>query len=141
MSNQTDMNVRDSSPLNLYPLAKAIHSLRDALAYPKNEFTRDATVRCFEYTFDLSGKILRRYLEAETGIEAFNLKEVFRYAGRQDIVMSVEAWFVYLKRRHLAMITGSGRIAEETYQLAEAFLDDAQALLNELAARCGNRGQ
>jgi nucleotidyltransferase substrate binding protein (TIGR01987 family) len=123
-------------PLNLAPLAKAVDSLRDALAQPKNPYTRDATIQRFEYTFELSWKTLRRYLAMETGVDAFNLKDLFRQAGRQGIIANVEAWFAFLKGRNLTSHTYNEKTAEETYKLAASFLVHAQAMLDELRRRC-----
>ena len=130
------MNSSNTTSLNLVPLARAVDSLRDALAQPKNPYTRDATIQRFEYTFELSWKALRRYLAAETGLDVFNQKEVFRQAGRQGIITDVESWFGYLKGRNLTSHTYNVKTAEETYRLAAAFLRDAQALLDELRRRC-----
>jgi nucleotidyltransferase substrate binding protein (TIGR01987 family) len=130
------MNNSDTTPLNLAPLVKAVDSLRDALAQPKNPYTRDASIQRFEYTFELSWKLLRRYLATEAAVNPFNLKELFREAGRQGIIANVEAWFAYLKGRNLTSHTYNEKTAEETYQLAVAFLPDAQALVNELRRRC-----
>jgi nucleotidyltransferase substrate binding protein (TIGR01987 family) len=131
------MNNADAIPLNFAPLIKAVDSLRDALAQPKNPYTRDATIQRFEYTFELSWKLLRRYLATEAAVDTFNLKELFRQAGRQGIIANVESWFAYLKGRNLTSHTYNEKTAEETYQLAAAFLPDAQALVNELRRRCG----
>ena len=131
-----DMNDIDSTPLNLAPLVKAVDSLRDALAQPKNPYTRDATIQRFEYTFELCWKVLRRYLATEAAVDSFNIKEIFRQAGRQGIIANVESWFAYLKGRNLTSHTYNEKTAEETYQLAATFLDDAQALLDGLRRRC-----
>ncbi len=135
------MNDTQPPVLNLDSLEKAVDSLRDALVQPKNAYTRDATIQRFEYTFELAWKTLRRYLATETAVDAFNLKEVFRVAGRQGIVANVEAWFGYLKGRNLTSHTYNEKTAEETYRLAAAFLPDVQGLLDELSKRCGTRGQ
>lgn len=130
------MNSTGTTPLNFSPLAKAVESLRDALAQPKNPYTRDAAIQRFEYTFELSWKMLRRYLATEAGIESFNLKELFRQAGRQGIIANVEAWFEYLKGRNLTSHTYNEQTADEVHRLASTFVDDADALLNELRRRC-----
>jgi nucleotidyltransferase substrate binding protein (TIGR01987 family) len=130
------MTQTDITPLNLAPLAKAVDSLRDALTQPKNPYTRDASIQRFEYTFELSWKMLRRYLATEAAVETFNLKELFRQAGRQGIIANVESWFSYLKGRNLTSHTYNEKTAEETYLLASAFLHDAQALLDALRIRC-----
>jgi len=130
------MNNADPTPLNLAPLIKAVDSLRDALAQPKNPYTRDATIQRFEYTFELSWKMLRRHLAMEAAVDAFNIKDLIRHAGRQGIIPDVESWFTYLRGRNLTSHTYNEKTAEETYKLAAAFLDDAQHLLNELRQRC-----
>ncbi len=76
----------------------------------------------------------RRAQRPKGGI--FNLKDLFRQAGRQGIIANVESWFAYLKGRNLTSHTYNEKTAEETYQLAAAFLDDVQALLDELRKRC-----
>jgi nucleotidyltransferase substrate binding protein (TIGR01987 family) len=130
------MHAAEFTPLNLDPLVKAVDSLRDALAQAKNPYTRDATIQRFEYTFELAWKMLRRHLATEALLEPFNIKEVFRQAGRQGIIANVEAWFAYLKGRNLTSHTYNEKTAEETYELAANFLPDAQALLDELRRRC-----
>ena len=118
-------------PLILDPLKKAVASLRDALSQPKNPYTRDATIQRFEYTFELAWKLTRRRL-AQSGVEAFNLKELFRAAARQGLVDEVEPWFAYLKGRNLTSHTYNENTAEEVYLLAKAFLPDAERLLARL---------
>ncbi len=135
------MSATQQPLLNLDPLEKAVNSLRDALAQVKNPYTRDATIQRFEYTFELAWKALRRYLATEAAVDAFNLKEIFRQAGRQGIIADVEAWFAYLKGRNLTSHTYNEKTAEETYQIAATFLPDAQALLDELRKRCDTRSQ
>ncbi|MEO2089136.1 MAG: nucleotidyltransferase substrate binding protein [Gemmataceae bacterium] len=135
--NPPDMNATPQPTLNLEPLARAVDSLRDALAQPKNPYTRDASIQRFEYTFELCWKMLRRYLAAEAAVETFNLKDIFREAGRQGILADVEVWFTYLKGRNLTSHTYNEKTAEETYLIAAAFLPDAQALLDELRKRTG----
>lgn len=135
------MTATPQTSLNLEPLARAVDSLRDALAQPKNPYTRDASIQRFEYTFELCWKMLRRYLSAETAVDAFNLKDLFRHAGRQGLIADVESWFAYLKGRNLTSHTYNEKTAEETYTLAAAFLPDAQSLLEKLRTRCEARGQ
>lgn len=118
--------------LSFTSFARALDALRDALEQPKNPYTRDATIQRFEYTFELAWKSLKRYLRAETGADFFNIKDLFRHAGRQGLLSDVEAWFSYLKGRNLTSHTYNEKTAEETYILARAFLPDAEALLARL---------
>ena len=91
--------------LILTPLTKALGFLKNALAQPKNEYTRDASIQRFEYTFELSWKMLKRYLATEAGIEEYNIKDLFRQAAKQHLLVDDEKWFEYLKARNLTTHT------------------------------------
>ncbi len=78
------------NPIILTPLKKAVASLKRAVAQPKNEYTRDAVIQRFEYTYELSWKMLKRYLAEETGTKEFNIKNLYREAGRQQLIDDVE---------------------------------------------------
>jgi nucleotidyltransferase substrate binding protein (TIGR01987 family) len=76
--------------ISLEPLQRALQSLEEALAQPKNEFTRDASIQRFEYTFELCWKVLKRYIEAVAGLQEYNIKDLFRAAGKLGLIESVE---------------------------------------------------
>jgi len=124
------MNI--NQPLILTPFRKALQSLKHALAQPKNEFTRDAAIQRFEYSFELAWKILKRHLAIETGMEEFNIKNLFREAGRQNLIADVPQWFIYHKARNLTSHTYNEIIAEETFRAAQQFISDAEKLLHKL---------
>jgi len=116
----------------LTPFKKAITSLQKALAQPKNEFTRDASIQRFEYTFELAWKFLKRYLKQEAGIDAFNIKDIFREAAHQHLINNVDAWFEYHKARNLTSHTYCEETAEEIYRIAKQFVGDAENLLQNI---------
>ncbi len=127
-----------SSNLILDPLSKAVTSLKKALVQPKNEYTRDATIQRFEYTYELSWKMLKRYLAEESGVKEFNIKNIYREAGRQKLIDNVEKWFEYHAARNLTSHTYNEIIAEETYETAKQFIVDAEKLLKNLEKAGGN---
>lgn len=118
--------------LKLEPLRQAVVSLKTALAQPKDEFVRDAVIQRFEYTFELAWKALKRYLKWYSGIEEYNIKNLFREAAKEKLIGSVENWFVYHKARNLTSHTYDEATAEETYLIAERFAQDVTVLLNHL---------
>jgi nucleotidyltransferase substrate binding protein (TIGR01987 family) len=118
--------------LILTPLEKALASLQQALAQPKNEFTRDATIQRFEYTFELCWKMLKRHLKQEAGSTEYALKDVFREAARLGLINKVESWFDYLEARNLTSHTYNEETAETTYNVAKQFAPDAVSLLEKL---------
>lgn len=122
----------DSKDLDFSALKKAINALEVGLAQPKNEFTRDACIQRFEYTFELSWKTIKRYLRLEAGLEEHNIKNLFREAAQQNLIDNVDHWFGYLKARNLTSHTYNESTAEETYLQAQQFLSSAKYLLNNL---------
>jgi nucleotidyltransferase substrate binding protein (TIGR01987 family) len=124
--------------LMLSPLKKAITALQIAINQPKNEFTRDATIQRFEYTFELAWKMLKRHLTKEAGLEEYSLKNLFREAGRLGLIENTDNWFSYLEARNLTSHTYNEETAEETYRVAKNFAPDALKLLNQLEKFYGN---
>jgi nucleotidyltransferase substrate binding protein (TIGR01987 family) len=124
--------------LILTPLAKALASLDDALAQPKNEYLRDSVIQRFEYTYELAWKAMRRYLmwagDAQE-VDALARKDLFRLAGRVGLIEDVEAWFAFHKMRNLTSHTYNAEVAEEVYAAARDFAPAARRLLDTLEAR------
>src|SRR3954453_6043064 len=117
----------DASGFSLNPLKKAAASLRDALQIaPKNDLERDGVIQRFEYTFELAWKTLKRYFQTTSQVEEFNLKNLFREAGKQNLVKSVETWFGYLKVRNETSHVYDRQVAERVFLSAKQFLPDVE---------------
>lgn len=124
--------------LSLVPAKKAISSLNKALEQPKNEFTRDAAIQRFEYSFELCWKLLKRYFNLSTGLEEFQIKNIFREAAKQGLINNLDNWFSYHTARNLTAHTYNEQTAEETFQAAKKFAIDANLLLQNLEKALGN---
>lgn len=119
------------------PLKRAHARLVDALAQPKNEYLRDAVIQRFEFTFELAWKTLKRYFRTNDNLDLEHLKDIFREAGSQGLIDSVEDWFSYLEARNQTSHTYDEEAAEETYQVAAKFAGDAQKLVERLERLIG----
>ena len=125
--------------LNLEPLEKAIEQLKSGLhqshANPDNELLRDGVIQRFEYTMDLSWKMIQRYLKHIAQVEESAIrtkKDLFREAGRLGLITNVEAWFGYYEARNETSHTYDPQIAESVFNQSELFLPDAIILLKAL---------
>jgi nucleotidyltransferase substrate binding protein (TIGR01987 family) len=96
--------------LIIEPLEKALTTLKEAwVEYNKdlsNTFVRDSVIQRFEYTFELSHKILRRFLseteasKAEISEMLFN--ELIRLGCKRGLLLDdLETWDKYRKARNL----------------------------------------
>nr|EES52927.1 MAG: nucleotidyltransferase substrate binding protein, HI0074 family [Leptospirillum ferrodiazotrophum] len=127
------------SSMNLDPLEKAIGQLKSGIQQskvdPDNELLRDGVIQRFEYTMDLSWKMIQRYLKHIAQVEESAIrtkKDLFREAGRLGLITNVEAWFGYYEARNETSHTYDPQIAESVFEQAELFLPDAVSLLEAL---------
>ena len=125
--------------LNLDPLEKAIGQLKSGIQQskvdPDNELLRDGVIQRFEYTMDLSWKMIQRYLKHIAQVEESAIrtkKDLFREAGRLGLITNIEAWFGYYEARNETSHTYDPQIAESVFEQAELFLPDAVSLLESL---------
>ncbi len=127
------------SSMNLDPLEKAIGQLKSGIQQskvdPDNELLRDGVIQRFEYTMDLSWKMIQRYLKHIAQVEESAIrtkKDLFREAGHLGLITNVEAWFGYYEARNETSHTYDPQIAESVFEQAELFLPDAVSLLEAL---------
>jgi len=64
-------------------LKNALLSLERAIAEPLNEFSRDSVILRFKFTFELSWKLLRRYMESDCPLTDDSVKGIFREAHQR----------------------------------------------------------
>lgn len=118
--------------LSLAPLKNAISSLKRSLEQPKDEYTRDSSIQRFEYTFELSWKTLKRYFSWNQGLDESNIRNLFREAGKQSLIQSVEQWFGFHRSRNKTSYIYSEKVAEEVYETAKEFLPEVEFLQSQL---------
>lgn len=117
---------------SLKPLRDALSSLEEIVNEPENKVIRDAVIQRFEYTFELSWKTLKRYFELNNKLREENVKNIFREAGKQGLIESVEQWFGFLHARNLTSHTYSEKVAVHVYSQAKMFAPQARLLLRRL---------
>jgi nucleotidyltransferase substrate binding protein (TIGR01987 family) len=89
-------------------LAKALTSLDKALQRFSTDSSdleiRDACIQRFEYTYELSIKLLKRFLEFEMPIaekvDQLNYRDLIRVACEVGLLRNPEKWFVYREARN-----------------------------------------
>lgn len=117
--------------IDLSLLEKAIISLEEVLKLEKNAIIRDSAIQRFEYTFEFTVKFIRRYIENNysnmSDYDANNFRDVIRTAMQLKITnKSFESWIKYRDARNKTRHGYSEKAAEEVYDVAKEFLDEAK---------------
>ena len=121
--------------LILAPFRKALESLEEVIAQPKNDFIRDATIQRFEYTYELAWKMLKRHLDwmGASDTETLSKRDLLREGAKSGLIGDAEKWFEYHQARNETSHTYDATTAEEVYETALKFAPDARKLLEVLA--------
>lgn len=126
--------------LDLTSLEKALNSLERAIerakTVPHDEEIRDSVIQRFEYSYELSWKMLKRQLEIDSptpaSIDAMDFKNMIRESAQRGLLTNPEAWFEYRRQRNITSHAYDDQKAIRVYETALIFLQDAKILLQNL---------
>jgi nucleotidyltransferase substrate binding protein (TIGR01987 family) len=129
--------------LDLTPLTKALAALDRGLARwtatPSDEELRDACIQRFEFTYELSWKMLKRRLQMDLpdaqAVDGMTWRTLLRTGAEQGLVDNLDAWMLYREKRNITSHTYDAAKATEVAAVIPQFAADAHALHDRLAAR------
>lgn len=136
--------------LDYTPLVNAIAQLEKSLTYANSpaaladpglrEQLRNSVIQCFEFTYELSWKMLKRYLEeteaSPADIDISTFQDLIRLGNERALLRSDwRQWKNYRQARTDSSHTYDAAKAEAVFAVAPDFLIEARALLNELTRR------
>ena len=140
-----DFAMNPESPLlDLSSLRNALASLHRGLTRwqatnSQDEELRDACIQRFEYTFELSWKMLQRRLELDLpdarSVDAMSFRDLIRSGGERGLVRDVDAWMVFRDKRNITSHTYNAAKAADVAAVIPAFAEHAQELLAQLQLR------
>jgi nucleotidyltransferase substrate binding protein (TIGR01987 family) len=132
-----------AAQIDLRPLEKAIASLSAALARaahsPDDDMIRDACIQRFEFTYELSHKMLKRFLEATSaspaGIDKLAFQDLIRTGSERGILLNGwPRWKDYRNARSITSHAYDEQKAREVFAIIPDFLTEARYLHDRLAA-------
>ncbi|HRG48113.1 MAG TPA: nucleotidyltransferase substrate binding protein [Leptospiraceae bacterium] len=98
-------------------LKKAYEQLTEFLAKPElNKFEVQGLIQCFEYTFELSWKTLKDYLEFE-GYDVKTPRDTIKQSFQIGLIEDGTVWLDALEKRNLMSHTYSESITTQTENL------------------------
>jgi len=135
--------------LDFSPLQSAIHQLEKSLRYAHSpiaedhdlfEQLRNSVIQCFEFTYELSHKMLKRYLEETAASPEENdlstFQNLIRTGNQKGLLRSDWSnWRIYRQARTDSSHTYDEGKAETVYAIAPDFLEEAKYLYGRLVDR------
>ena len=136
--------------LDLTPLDDAIAQLEEAIEYHGSDLAsgdpalklhlRAAAIQAFEFTYELSFKMVKRHLEQVSPnpaeLDEMSFKAIMRDAFRRGLVQSeVSIWDEYRKLRGTTSHTYNAAKAQMVFEGLPDFLREARFLRDQLQQR------
>ena len=131
-------------PIDLTPLVHAVNHLDEGLSRYQSDVTdaqiRDGLILRLTFTYELSHKMLRRYLEAAaadpTEFDAADFQYLIRSANEQGLLLSAwPEWRHFRDMRSKTSHTYDESVALKVVEGIPDFLTEARHLLSALQRR------
>ena len=130
--------------LDITPLGNAVQRLREGLARYQRELSdeqiRDGLIQRFEFTYELSHRMLKRYLQeispSSDEIDRMPFADLIRTGNAQGLRRG--DWPVWRRFREMRSRTShacDARLAAEVTSAIPGFLEEAEHLCAELRRR------
>jgi len=131
--------------LDLTALERAFNRFEEGLAQreqrPNDDMIRDGLIQRFEYTYELTAKTLRRFLELTSSggeaTDALSFPSTIRTASEQGLLASGwDVWEEFRKARNLTSHTYNETAALNVVRTLPQFHAEIGFLLQQLKDRC-----
>ena len=107
---------------NVLKYAEQIESNKINNIFYAEEAARAAVIQHFEYTYELSWKMMKRFIELDEGREdSLTRKGLFRRAGEIGIIDDFHKWIEFHNARNLTSHTYDEETAKKVYATAKRF--------------------
>jgi len=130
--------------LDLTSLAKAIGQLEAGLTIfakdDENALLRDGVIQRFEFTYELSHKMLKRFIEATSAnpqeADSMTFQELIRVGSEQGLLISGwDKWRDFRKARGTTSHTYDEAKAIEVLSVIPDFLSEAKYLYEKISKK------
>lgn len=137
-------------PLHLDHLRDSIEALNELLKASEDEARmgqlseierigiRAGVVKHFEITYELSWKLMARWLNTNVGAgtaDGVTKRQLFRLSMSHKLISDVDRWMLHHDARNTTSHMYDRERAEQVYEAVREFTNDAWRLLMELEAR------
>lgn len=124
--------MKEKLAAQIVQLEKAVARLSEALSLTPTQINKDATIQRFEFTFELSWKVMRG-VALEKGIEtAVSPRDSLRTAAQLGLVQDLEAWFDFFDARNNSSHIYDEEMANAVYEQTKKFLPEVKKLVEQI---------
>ena len=102
-------------------LLKTKNQLDQALATAHTELEITGTIKCFEYTYEISWKTMKKILETMGVVDINNPRSVFAAAYKNNLINDIDAWNAYIATRNMTTHTYDALRAHEVFNSLNDF--------------------
>lgn len=117
--------------IDITPLLKAKKKLDQALQIARSDLEKTGAIKCFEYCYELSWKVMRKIL-LKKGIETASPRDAFREAALNKLITDPEIWFEFIKQRNLSTHTYNEELAEELFLSLPKFQNEMNMFIHTI---------
>ena len=114
----------------------ALDRLKEVLAEPENDVTRDAAIKRFEFTFELCWKAIQRFLREE-GIPCNSPKGCLREAFSFGLIEDDPLWMRMIDDRNLTVYTYNEKTARKIYENLKDYVPLFELVSSRLSQSVG----
>lgn len=131
-------------PLDLTSLDSALQRLAEGIARYEQDISdsqiRDGLIQRFEFSYEISHKMLKRYLEMSSAtpamFDSMAFQDLIRTGNEQGLLLGDwPRWRTYREMRAKTSHTYDEKIALEVVRHIPAFLQESRYLRDQLQAR------
>ncbi len=116
---------------------KAMDRFSEVLQEPESTIVMDATIKRFEFTYELMWKTLKAYLEDVHGVRTVSPRQVFVEAYSLSIIEQENVFLEMIKSRNLLSHTYNEEQAAEIHKKCPAYLSAMKNVYAELLKESG----
>lgn len=114
-------------------LSRALARLKEALGLPSEDIiNQDASIQRFEFTFELSWKLMQEVLIENRVDTSRGVKTIIRDSANLGIIDDPEAWFKFLEDRNITAHTYKESEVRSIYKDIKDFPPLVQNLLDKI---------
>lgn len=113
---------------------QALERLQEVLDEPKTDVVRDAAIKRFEFTFELSWKAVQKFLAGE-GVSCVSPKNCFKEAYKVGLMKDSPLWVRMIEDRNMTVHTYNASVADEIYGRLSSYIPLFAELLGNLRQR------